>query len=240
MPTFELTLSDGRKFHVDAADQDAAQRDLLAHVSPQQKGGPIDAVRQGAANLLGGVGQTNKVLFGGGDQMATAGANAIAPKNQADTTLYDDKGLHLENLGNNLAESAPAMGASMLAARAMPGPWWAKAGAAAAVGAYTMFGAAAKDAAAKRTGDANATPNTDDMLSATKRVGPEAVIQAAPMGGLAARAAASSVLVAWRALRSAASAIRLRWALQTLAPTHTTSSTKPGPSTTFPPSPTRD
>src|SRR5512139_551966 len=185
MPTFEISLSDGRKFHVDAADQETAQSDLLKHISqPQQSGGGVlDAVKRGTSGLLSGMGETASRYFGAdnvGGALKGAGEK-IAPQNQADTTLYDDKGFHAGNIPNAIAESSPSMAAAIAAARLTPGPIWAKLAAGGAVGLGAMAGNYAKEATAKRTGDANAPSINDDLIAGAARAFPEAAIQAAPI-----------------------------------------------------------
>lgn len=185
MPTFEISLSDGRKFHVDAADQDAAQADLLKHIQqPQQAGGVLDAVKQGASGLLSGFGETasrDLGLTGVGDALKNAGQQ-MAPQHQADTTLYDEQGFHPGNIGNALAESLPTGASALAAMRLMPGPIWAKLAAGGVVGLGALAGNYAREATAKRTGDANAPSNTEDLLTGGARALPEAALQSIPLG----------------------------------------------------------
>jgi hypothetical protein len=149
--------------------------------STPQQGGVLDAARQGATSFLGGLNETAK-RYAGIDTGLDKAANAIAPTAQADATLYDDKGLHLENAGNALAESATPVAASIAAARLTPGPLWAKLAAAGIVGLGSMAGNAARDATVKRTGDANASSSPEDLQAGLVRSAPQAAIMSLPVG----------------------------------------------------------
>lgn len=188
MPTFEIQLDDGRKFHVDAVDQKAALAGIQQHVGQQEpeKGGLLDAAKQGVAGLAKGFGNTAEVLGadGVGKALNNAG-DAVTPTNHADTTLYDDKGFHAENIGNAIAENAPSVAAALTAARLAPGGLIGKLIAAGVVGAGAAFGNNAKDAALKRTGDANAPTNSEDLGHAALRTLPEAAINSLPIGRIA-------------------------------------------------------
>src|SRR5262249_23240289 len=113
------------------------------------------------------------------------------PTNRPNSTLYDSTGFHAENIPSALAEASPSVAAAISAARLMPGPIWAKLAAGGAVGLGSTLGLYTKEATEKRTGDKNAPSTQEDVIEGLKRAGPEAAIQALPLGRFVPGPAAS-------------------------------------------------
>jgi hypothetical protein len=150
--------------------------EILKHVG-EPSTSYTDALRQGGANLVGGVGETVKqyVSDNAGDALKNA-AKVIAPENYAPAQVVSkENGFTPSALPRAAVESAPGMAASIAAARLTPGPAWLKLLAGSGAYALQSLGNKAKERAAN---NGNETPTTSDKLAAAVSEIPEAAIGA--------------------------------------------------------------
>jgi hypothetical protein len=154
-------------------------------VDPEQSTSFPDAVRQGTANVVGGLGETLK-QYGPESAQGTAAslkgtAVTIAPDNYRPAEIVSKSGgvnVSPGNLARVVTEQAPGAALSVGAARLMPGPWWAKLLAGAGTYAATALGNRSKERAVSRTGDESAEPTTADKSVAAAAMLPESAIGA--------------------------------------------------------------
>jgi hypothetical protein len=177
MPTFQIGLEDGRTLHIEADNQEAALAGAQHFIGGGAQNAPasnapsglIDHLRQGAAGVVGGVGETLHNYAGPGpvgDSLIGAG-KSIAPKDFHEAPLVDDSGFHPSNLPSRIAEMAPGLAAQIIAARFGRGVGLGKVGqigAATGLGTAMSAGNEADVAAANRTGDPSASPNNVDLV----------------------------------------------------------------------------
>jgi hypothetical protein len=149
-------------------------------------------LEQGASDVLGGIGKTLDVHSSPGGDVNAAGkwleskGNEIAPKDFVPADLTGKNG-SLSNLGLWLARQAPAAGgalggavlASALAPEALAGA--AATGGAAGTGWLMSAGNEAQEAAAKRTGNPNATPDAADIARGDLTAGAESAVASLPV-----------------------------------------------------------
>jgi hypothetical protein len=190
MPVYQIQLEDGRKLRVDADNEQAA----LAGVeqfnggsAPQEKDtGFLGAVRQGAAGVVGGIGETAEQYLGKSgfsDAMKGAG-DAIRPANYDPASVISkEKGFTPSELPRALAESVPQLGASIAAAK-LGSRVHPVVGALAGAAAYMGMtrGDEAKKSAEARTGVPGAEPTAEDRQRALIYGVPEAALNAAAVG----------------------------------------------------------
>lgn len=158
--------------------------EILSHLAPPQSG-IIDNFQQGASEALSGVGSTIKNYVGngyGGDTLESAG-KAIAPANFVPSPIVDKDGFHPSNILRSLARATPGAAAAIGAAALAPEALGAAGPIAMATGAGTLMsaGPAAQQAAASRTGNANATPNTADLTRGGLTSLASSAVQAVPV-----------------------------------------------------------
>jgi hypothetical protein len=182
MPVFQIELDDGRKLRIDAEDHNAALAGVQHFLGqkPQEAssgpGGMVNAVRQGAADVLSGTGETlNQYVGAGGDTLKNAGA-AIAPQGYQSAPVVSDKGFDASAIPQAVAQAAPGAAASIAAARLTPGGPFAKLLSGSAAYALSQLGNRAKERAAARTGDENAQPTGEDKGMAAAAMVPEAAL----------------------------------------------------------------
>jgi hypothetical protein len=162
-----------------AADAGYSSKEILDHLAPPQQGameGIGGALRQGAADVGAGIGETLKQtgLAPSVGEAMKRGAAQIAPSQTPDTALLKDGSVQASNIPRAIAEQTPGLAATLAAAKAAakiaPGGLKGKALAGLVAGATTAagmtFGNRAKENAAERTGDANAEPETGDKVRA--------------------------------------------------------------------------
>lgn len=139
--------------------------EILQHIAPQPSGF-IDSAKQGAADVVGGVGRTIAAHLGEGPvgTLLQNAGNAIAPADFKQAPLIDSNGIHPSNIPARLVQMAPSMTAALIAARATPGPWWAKLAGGAGAGFLMGAGDAAQTAADTRTGTPNSPITGADLV----------------------------------------------------------------------------
>src|SRR6187455_429020 len=175
--------------------------EILKHVG-EPSTGFVDAAKQGAANLIGGVGETVKqyVSDTAGDKLKNA-ASAIAPENYAPAQVISkENGFTPSSLPRAVVESAPGLAASIAATRLMPGPAWLKLLAGSGAYALQSLGNKAKERAAN---NGNEVPTSSDKLAAAIGEIPEAAVGAVglnrflpgagPISAVGARGAAQAL-----------------------------------------------
>lgn len=130
-----------------------------------QESGVIDSAREGVAAPFLGVAKTLETHIGKNavSDVINKGANAVGPATYNAAPLYDKQGFHAGNIPSWLAANVPSMGVALTAAKATPGPWWAKALGGAAAGFLMNAGNEDQQAAANRTGKSNTTPSWGDV-----------------------------------------------------------------------------
>jgi hypothetical protein len=181
MPVFQIELEDGRKFRVDADDHESALAGIQDFLKPKAAtssgpGGMVNAVRQGAADVLSGTGETlNQYVGAGGDTLKNAAA-AVAPQGYQAAPVVSDKGFDASAIPQAVAQAAPGAAASIAAARLTPGGPFAKLLSGSAAYALSQLGNRAKERAAARTGDENAQPTGEDKGMAAAAMVPEAAL----------------------------------------------------------------
>jgi hypothetical protein len=166
MPTFEIELDDGRKFHVDADSQDAALSGVkqMFGGQQQQKQQPADtsllsAPAAGAGEFIAGLGKTAKhYLPDAAEGLATSlekTGEGMVPKGYEGAKVYSkEKGLDVGELPRKVAEAAPGAAAGLAAAKLTPGPWYLKALMGAGTYLASQAGNRAEERAAAEGGDA--------------------------------------------------------------------------------------
>lgn len=179
-----LAADKDSKFDVDGALKAGySPKEIIEHIAPNERSvgsGLVDAARQGAANVVSGLGETAKQYTpatGIADALKAAGSK-IAPDNYQPSPIISNEGVQPGNIPRALAEQAPGMATGIAAARMTPGPAWVKALAAAASYAGIGLGNRAKERAAERTGDSTAEPTTTDKAVAAGAMVPEAALGA--------------------------------------------------------------
>lgn len=184
------------KFDVDGALKAGySPKEILDHLNPTERSagsGLVDAARQGAANVVSGLGETLKQYTPATDVAAalkTAGGK-IAPENYQASPIVTNEGVQAGNIPRALAEQAPGMAAGIAVARKTPGPAWLKALAGAGVYAGIGLGNRATERAAE---NGNAEPSTTDKAVAAGAMIPEAALSAIGVGRFLGKAAGSTV-----------------------------------------------
>lgn len=159
--------------------------EIIAHLGgTTAESGVIDSARQGTADVLGGVGATLHDYLGQGlvGDALTRYSKAVAPKDFTPARIVGEDGsIHPGSIPAWLAERAPGMVAQIAAARMMPGGVVPKIIAAAGTGTAMSAGNEANAAAASRTGDPNAEPNTADLVRGGLTAGAESAVGALPI-----------------------------------------------------------
>jgi hypothetical protein len=165
MPTFEIELDDGRKFHVDADSQDAALSGVKQMFGGQQQKQPtadtslLSAPAAGAGEFIAGLGKTAKhYLPDAAEGLATSlekTGEGMVPKGYEGAKVYSkEKGLDVGELPRKVAEAAPGAAAGLAAAKLTPGPWYLKALMGAGTYLASQAGNRAEERAAAEGGDA--------------------------------------------------------------------------------------
>ena len=196
MPVFEIVLDDGRKLRVDADDQQAALAGVEQFKTQQPKKAaaekstsPIDAVLQGGADVVGGLGETAEQYLGKGaisDGLKGAAAT-MAPENYQRSRLYTSKdGVNVGDVPNAIAEALPGLAGTATAYRvgSKAGGWKGGALAAALTSLGLSAGNEAKRSADARTGEEGTTPETQDKARALAYGIPGAALDALGAGRL--------------------------------------------------------
>lgn len=158
--------------------------EILSHLAPEPSG-LVDNMRQGASEALSGVGSTLKNYVGpgyGGDTLEAAG-KSIAPANFVSSPIVDKDGFHASGILPTLARAAPAAAGAVIAAGMAPEALGTAGAIGVGAGANWMMSAgdAAKQAAATRTGDPNATPNSSDKLRGGLTAAASSAVQSLPI-----------------------------------------------------------
>ncbi len=157
--------------------------EILTHLgATPPPSGVIDSLREGVSGMVGGVGNTLRDYTGKGpvgDALINWGAKA-APKNFVEPRIVGEDGsINAGNIPAWIAERAPSMAAQIAAYRLLPGGL--KFGGAAGLGTAMSAGNEANAAAANRTGDPNAAPNTADLTRGGLTAGAESAVGALPL-----------------------------------------------------------
>jgi len=199
----------------------AAQRagysptEILEHLAPQPSG-VLDSLREGATEALSGVANTLDVhgLSGTVSDKLKSAANYVAPASYTPAPIIDKGGVHPGNIPAWLAKQAPAAAGVILAASMAPEALGAAGavGAGAGAGWLMSAGDAAKQAAANRTGDANAAPSTADVMRGDLTAAGQSVVGALPVtrylsgAGTLAKTGAAGAVSALKKLAGTAAA----------------------------------
>ncbi len=162
--------------------------EVLEHLAPQPSG-VVDNLKQGVADIAGGVGKTLETHLGKGPvgTWLEDKAKAVAPANYAPASIVDQSGVHPSNVAAWLARRAPAaaaaIGLPVLAATVAPEAIGAAGATALAAGAGALMSAGNEDqtAAANRTGNPNATPSTADTVRGDLTALGESAVGALPV-----------------------------------------------------------
>lgn len=142
----------------------------------------LDALKQGASNVASGIGETLEQYGAQGPVSNTLKKTGkdVAPANYSPATVVSEEGgFTPSNAPRALTEMAPGLGATIaagkLGARVHP-----LAGLTAGAGTYALMtlGRRAKERAAERTAEADATPTTEDKATAAGFMVPEAALGA--------------------------------------------------------------
>jgi hypothetical protein len=168
MPVFTIETPTGRKLDIEAADEASAVRGAQEWDAQQNPAAAPDtsmmgAVQQGVGrNLMQAAGETLKqygpeAAQGVAETLKSKGAD-IANPNYKPAQVVSDEGVDISQLPRAVVESSPTLLAALAAARATPGPWWAKALAGGVASTGIGLGDKAKERAAYDTGDPNAEP----------------------------------------------------------------------------------
>lgn len=191
MPVFEVGLDDGRKLRIEADDQEAALAGV-AHFQTQEgakaPSGFAAGLVHGAQDWAHGNAETAKDFYGVGNGYEPTDKGYV-PANVTNGSANPLK-WNYSQIPQKIAEQAPGLGqdivaASVAAKTAKGAGLGAKAAALAGLvggGAsawHRTAGDTAKEAAANRTGDANAEPESGDLVK----------------GGLTAAAAAAPAAI---------------------------------------------
>jgi hypothetical protein len=188
MPVYEVQTPGGRVLTIEAADDKAAiatADEWHAKNSKPADESILGALRHGTAGMVEGVGKTLKHYTGATDAGATAEALGKSGepanyKSAQDRVNNPEKGdvtvggYGVGSIPRALVEGAPGLATDIMAAKAasLVGSKAAGARGAALAGlggflssfAARNLGSNAEERAAKRTGDANAAPTTEDKL----------------------------------------------------------------------------
>lgn len=187
MPVFEIALEDGRKLRVDAEDQQAAlagvQHYLTQNSAPNDSPSEsyADALRQGAANVAGGIGETIEQYAGksAASDALKGVAEKVRPENYSPAQVIASDGVTPSNLPRAVVEQAPGMAAGIAAAR-VAGRVSPKLALPAAALAYLGLtrGDEAKRSAETRTGQEGAEPTAQDKARSVLYGIPESILAA--------------------------------------------------------------
>lgn len=125
----------------------------------------VDSAKEGVSAPIAGIGKTLETHIGKNavSDVLEKGASAIAPPTYNAAPLYDQDGFHAGNIPAWLAANAPSMGVALAAAKATPGPWWAKVGGGALAGFLMNAGNEDQQAADNASGKAGTTPTWKDV-----------------------------------------------------------------------------
>lgn len=186
MPMFQIGLEDGRSLRIEADSQEAALTGAEHFVQQEAPSGVVAGAQQGLSNLLHGPAETAKQFLGADTSALEAKAQEVAPKDYKAAPIVPKNGKWFDpttytwkNVPQNLAENAPAIAESIIAAK-LAGRAHPLAGLLAGAGvlAANSLGDTAKNAAAVRTGDETAEPSTQDKTRALATVALQSVPQA--------------------------------------------------------------
>lgn len=167
-----------------AQDAGYSSKEVLEHLSGGSDGrdqlrpnpsGIAHGLQQGIANVVQGTGETAKQFLGTDNSGFENAAHAIAPKNYTGAQVvpegghwYDPTSYNYRAIPQALAEQAPGIATSLVAARTAAKLLGPKAGLVAGVGSMLLptLGRSAKEDAAIRTGNPNAEPELQDKARA--------------------------------------------------------------------------
>jgi hypothetical protein len=190
MPVFTIETPTGRKLDIEAADEASAVRGAQEWDAQNPSDTSFTgAVKQGVGrNLMQAAGETLKqygpeAAQGAAESLKSKGASLANP-NYEPAQVVSDKGVDLTQVPRAVVESSPTLAAALIAARATPGPWWAKALAGGIASTGIGLGDSAKQRAAYRTGDESAEPSPTDKAAALAAGVPEAAVGAVGVGRL--------------------------------------------------------
>ena len=203
MPVYSIQVPSGQTLDIQADTPDAAMAGAQQWHAQQQPSGVLDSLQEGGAEAVGGVGKTIEAFTGKGP-VGTALQNAgksMAPASYVPANLIDDSGVHPSNVLPWLARRAPSALAALGAAAVAPEALGTAGAISAAAGAGTLMSAGneAQSAATNRTGNANETPSTGDLIrggatsAAENLVGALPVTRLLPSSGVIAKAGAAGV-----------------------------------------------
>jgi hypothetical protein len=173
MPVFEVGLDDGRRLRIEADSQEAALAGV-AHFQSQEgakaPSGFAAGLVHGAQDWAHGNAETAKDFYGVGKGYEPTDKGYV-PANVTNGSA-NPLNWNLSQIPQKIAEQAPGLGQDIVAASAAskltPGGMKAKALAGLMGGVASAWhrtaGDTAKETAANRTGDANAEPQSEDLV----------------------------------------------------------------------------